>query len=116
MTVPTRQQVSLPSSSPVLGAPERLRGPLEDIAVALARDVVAFHGRATPEIAEHLPTRAPDQSADYSLCLALNESGSVVLTCPQVPSLMVVGDTEEEATDMAIWALQLALRPGQLIA
>ena len=117
MTVATSQHVSLLSPSPVLDASKSLGGPLGDIAVALVCDVVAFHGRATPAAAEeHLPTRAPDQSASYSFCLALNESGSVVLTCPQLPSLMVVGDTEEEATDMAIWALQLALRPGQLIA
>lgn len=39
--------------------------------------------------------------------LSLNDDGVVVLTCPEVPALMVLGDTEEEAVTMATEALQM---------
>jgi len=62
-----------------------------------------------------LNSSANDPSGpSWGFCLSLNDAGVVVLTCPQVPELMVLGDTEEEAVIKAIEALQMSRLAGRV--
>ena len=104
--------MTMPRCNPAYA--ERVHKPDEPSAALQDEEVARVVGEVLG-IQEGGPEGSPDS---LTFRLSRNDDGVVVLTCPEVPALMVLGDTEEEAVTMAMEALQMTsfTWPGLLVA